>query len=357
MHEKEDGTHDIYTQEAKNIEKDFTPQISKKIIQEQNLHSHQRPMFLISLLLLSIALVAIVSHRFFNEQKTLPSITHEEEMLISRYSLPVSESWVMPYKKVLTSIEIDLDQEPQPISTRSVKDAAYHIVTGQEALLFDDSKKALQHFQTVINIFPEIEGIRRTLGILYLKEKSYEQAAENLEKTLLEKETFLAINNLGNVYIDSKDYDRAEIHLTRALELHPENPVCQKNLAMLYKKMDRDDDAIYHFEKYLALRHDIDTMQTYALYLTEIERWNEAAILLETFTKEVTDVAPMYFLLAQVQIQNGQQQKAILALQQGIQLVDPTQALVWMNYEEFDAIRNSDQFKKLVAQLKMAADS
>ncbi|MCC7299760.1 MAG: hypothetical protein IT583_01620, partial [Verrucomicrobia bacterium] len=137
------------------------------------------------------------------------------------------------------------------------------------------------------------------------------------------------------------------------LELRPESPGCHKNLAVLYRKMKLDSKAIYHFEKYLDLNPgDLDSMQTYALYLTELGRWKDAATFLTKLTQEVTDVAPIYFLLAQVQVQNGQQDKALAALKRGVQLVDPEMAMAWMSNKEFNDLRNSGGFKSLVDQLK-----
>jgi len=68
-------------------------------------------------------------------------------------------------------------------------------------------------------------------------------------------------------------------------------------------------------------------------------------------------VAPVYFLLAQVQIQNGQQDQALAALQRGIQLVDPDLALAWMSRKEFNALRDSSGFRTLIDELEIASVS
>ena len=94
-------------------------------------------------------------------------------------------------------------------------------------------------------------------------------------------------------------------------------------------------------------------MQSYALYLTKLGRWKESADFLTKLTKEVTDVAPIYFLLAQVQLQNGQQDKAIEALKRGVQLIDPELALAWMSREEFNTVRGTGEFKNLVDRLEI----
>jgi len=68
-------------------------------------------------------------------------------------------------------------------------------------------------------------------------------------------------------------------------------------------------------------------------------------------------VAPLYFLLAQVQVQNNQEELAMAALQRGIQLLDPNLALAWMSRKEFNDVRESSEFKSLVDELEISAVS
>ncbi|MFA7256330.1 MAG: tetratricopeptide repeat protein, partial [Kiritimatiellales bacterium] len=86
-------------------------------------------------------------------------------------------------------------------------------------------------------------------------------------------------------------------------------------------------------------------------------RWKNAADFLTRLTQGITDVAPIYFLLAQVQVQNGQPDKAMEALKRGIQLVDPALALAWMSRDEFNTVRTTGEFKSLVDQLEISAVS
>jgi tetratricopeptide (TPR) repeat protein len=229
---------------------------------------------------------------------------------------------------------------------------------GQQALVLNQVEEATKHFEEVVAIYPDIEGIHRALGMLYVQKKNYALAVQHLETSLLEEETFDTINNLGGAYVELGDYPNAEKHLQRALAMHPESPIAHKNLAVLFERTEDADRAVYHFEKYFDLQpNDLETMQTYAQYLIKIGRWNQAAAFLNELTQDVTDVAPLYFLLAQAEIQNERQEKAIEALQRGIQLIGPSLALEWMSRKEFNAVRNSQEFRKLVVRLKEASVS
>jgi len=359
---RKDELRDIYQSDSHDFEKDFTPQVTQEVI-EQRQRDLQRTriasLFFGGLaLIVAIVLIAIVIRDVITERDISKKVPEKEIAFIPRHTLPSEATWVMDYQKIAGQIDPDEELVKKPLSTKWVKKAAYHIIMGQQALALREIDSALEHFQNVVEIYPEIEGLHRSLGMLYIEREEYEQAAEHLETALQEKELFDVVNNLGTAYIGTLEYAKAEKNLLRALELQPESPISHKNLAVLYRKMEREESAIFHFEKYIDLRpNDLDTLQTYALYLTKLARWEQAASFLTTLTQEVTDVAPLYFLLAQVRVQNNQQDLAMAALQRGIQLVDPNLAMAWMSRKEFNDVRDSREFKSLVDELEIASVS
>jgi tetratricopeptide (TPR) repeat protein len=362
MHKHKEEIRDIYQGNNPDFEKDFTPQVAQELIEERQ--RDLRRSRLVSLaagvlvIVLSVTLVSIVVHDVLTERSNPQQTVMEEASYIPRYTLPSDSVWVMDYQRAASQAELTAEPGPKPLSTQWVKNAAYHIIMGQQALAVNAHNQALEHFQRVVNIYPDIEGINRAVGMLYLQKQDYDSAIPHLEQALKEEEGFEVIVNLGAAYLGKEQYGKAEEQFKRALELQPENPGCHRNLAVLYREMKRENDAVFHFEKYLDMQPgDLDTMQTYALYLTKLGRWQEAAAFLTALTQQVTDVAPIYFLLAQVQVQNGNEQAAINALKRGVQLLDPQMALAWMNREEFDAVRNSGEFKSLVDRLEISTVS
>ena len=359
MHKRKDELQDIYQGSNSDPEADFTPQVARELIElrQRDLRRSRVVSFFFGslVIVLSVALIAVVIRDFLSTRKPSGKARNVEKPYIPRYSLPAEALWVMDYQQVAAQADAGEKPGPKPFSTKWVKNAAYHIIMGQQAMAINAPEQAMEHFQKVAEIYPDIQGLRLALGMLYLKRENYAQAVQHLEKAVQEEEGFDAVNNLGAACIGTEDYQKAEKYLKRALEIKPESSVCHKNLAVLYQKMKRDDDAIFHFEKYLDLQpNDLDTMQTYALYLAKLGRWKAAADFLTKLTQEVTNVAPIYFLLAQVQVQNGQQDKAIEALKRGVQLIDPDLALAWTSREEFNAVRNAGEFKTLVDQLEIS---
>jgi len=363
MHKRKDDIRDIYQGSNHDFEKDFTPQIDREILEERRRdlrRSRIVSLFFGSLMIvLAVMVAALVIHSFLNDRSpSRKKIQIQKAVFAPRYAQTSNTLWIMDYRQEAARPEEDENPGPKPFSTGWVKKAAYHIVMGQQALALNAPDQALEQFQKAVGIYPDIEGVQMAMGQLYLDRRNYPQAVVHLEKALQEEESFEAVNSLGKAYIGTEEYSKAEASLKKALSLRPESPECHKNLAGLYRKMKRDNEAVFHFEKYIDLQPgDLETMQTYALYLTRIGRWKDAADFLTKLTQEVTDVAPVFFLLAQVQVQNGQPDKAVAALQRGIQLVDPQLALAWLNREEFNAVRHSGEFKNLVDKLQGAAAS
>ncbi len=359
---RKDELRDIYQSDSRDLEKDFTPQRSEEVA-----HQHQRDMqrtrvatlFFGGLaLVVTIVIIALVIHDALDTNEIAQKIAPQETAFIPRHTLPSDASWVMDYQRVVDQVDPEDALTEKPLSTKWVKKAAYHIIMGQQALSLNELDSALENFEKVVEIYPKIEGLHRSLGMLYIEREEYKKAAGHLETALQEEELFDVVNNLGTAYIGIKEYDKAEKHLLRALKIQPESPISHKNLAVLYRKMEREESAIFHFEKYIDLRpDDLDTLQTYAIYLTKLARWKQAAEFLTELTQEVTDVAPLYFLLAQVQAQNNQEQLAMAALQRGIQLVDPSLAMAWMSRTEFNDVRDTTGFKSLVDELEIASVS
>ncbi len=359
MHERKDDLRDIYQGGDVDFDKDFTPQIA-----EEQLEVHQcnlRRSRIVSVfsgiivVVLAAVLVALINRDFLVAQTASENDQTANESEAPKNTLPADALWIMDAPVTATPDEADAQPGPKPLSAKWIKAAATHIIMGQRALALKQPEKALNDFRKTTEIYPDILGLRQTEGVLFLQQKDYTEAATNLEKALKEEETFDTINNLGSAYIGLEQYDKAEHYLKRALEMQPENPGCHKSLAELYRKMNRNDDAVYHFEKYLDLQpNDLDTLQTYALYLTQLGRWKGAAASLTRLTQAVTDVAPLYFLLAQVQMQNQQPEEALQALKSGVQQIDPELARVWLQRKEFAPLRESKEFKALMTPQEKA---
>jgi Tfp pilus assembly protein PilF len=88
------------------------------------------------------------------------------------------------------------------------------------------------------------------LGVSYLREHNPTMALKEFLLAAEAKPQRADIQSaLGQAYHFKKAYSEAEEHYLRALQLDPENPHFQNNLAALYLDMERWDDAIRYFRK------------------------------------------------------------------------------------------------------------
>lgn len=357
MHKRKDEIRDIYQSLERDLDKDFTPQVARESVDSRRRDLRRSRIFSIFFgvlaVALSITLSALIIRSLMIEKQLAREISIQDIQAEIQETLTPDVLWVMEYQADPAQNDAEVPAGLKPLSAEWIKQAAYYTIQGQQALAMNQQEEALEYFQKVLGIYPDIRGMQLSVGLIYLQQKNYEQAAAHLEKALQEEDSFVTAINLGAALIGLKEYDRAETYFKRAMELEPGNPQCHKNLADLYRKMNRVDEAVFHFRKYLDLRPgDLDTRQSYALFLTKTGRWKDAAEELTTLIKDLPDVAPLYFLLAQSRVENKQPDKAVEALGLGARLIDPGLAQNWMAREEFNVLRNRNDFKRLAEELK-----
>lgn len=79
-----------------------------------------------------------------------------------------------------------------------------------------------------------------TLGGIYEREESYDEAQQQFQAALVKKPDFApALVGLGNFSFKQGDYESAEQYYTRALKEAPGHPGASNNLAAVYVKQNR----------------------------------------------------------------------------------------------------------------------
>jgi len=348
---KRQHLQDIYSTDRTDTD-DFTPQVSSEIMEERKreIRRHQFISFVLGMtvLVLLVALVWVVVREYMDirNESGVPAPISQE--YIPRYSLPAESQWVLDLNRTYGDPTWKGEGD-RPFSALWVKKAAFNIVMGEQALELGKFEAAASAYENVLEIFPDLQGAALQLGLIYFKLGRFDDALELLKDAPDEELPYNVLNNLGAACIDSKAYDLAEDYLKRSLALKPAYAEALKNLALLYKQQNRTEEAVEAFEKYLDQRpFDTDTRYDFALYLTKIGDWKTAAAELRTLTREVTDVANLYILLARVETKLGNDQAAIEAFRRAAQLTDPKQALLWMDDAEFERLRKDSDFQSLI---------
>lgn len=306
------------------------------------------------LLLVFLVLVLIYDYLSFLPQPVEPPV--KKASFIQLYTLPENERWALEYRQVADIADAGKALGPKTVSSSRVKNSAYHIIMGEQALRIDDLDAAQIHFEKALEIFPGMKDTRRALGTVYLKQQRFGPAAEALQQALEEDPSFDVIVNLGVACIGTGEYSRAEKLLKQALALQPGFAGCYKNLALLYQKTGDTAQAESNFEAYFATRpEDVDMIRIYADYLTGLNRTAASVLFLERM--QTTDALPVYLLLAKTAAKTGDETRAVRALEKVAQRLPPRLTLVEMNDEAFKKISRTAAFEELTRRLELAVVS
>ncbi len=348
---------DIYAtdHEAKD---DYTPQISNEILEERKreIRRHQFTSFVLGMtvLLVLVGLAVVVVNKFIDTRKAINTPTPIAQEYIPRHSLPSEAQWVLDLNRNYGDPTWNGEGD-RPFSAIWVKKAAWNINMAEQAVELGKSdekayEQAAKYYEDALKILPDLEGIKVPLGMVYFKLGKLDKALELLADAPETDLTYDILNNLGAACIEAKAYDRAEQYLKRSLELKPAYAEALNNLALLYKKTNRPEDATKAYEAYLDQRplDNKGTRYDFALYLTKIGNWPLAAEQLRILTEQITDDHVLYFLLARAENKLENKDAATEALRRGIQLTDPKLAIAWMDDAEFDQLRNTEEFQALM---------
>ncbi len=352
---KRQHLQDIYATDQTDKD-DYTPQVSKEILEERKreIRRHQFTRFVLgmSVLVLLVVLIYVIAREYIGTYSVAPSPTPITQGYIPRYSLARESQWVLDFSRDYGNPKW-IGEGERPFSAEWIRKTAFNLVLAEQAARIGENVEAAEYYENALEILPDLEGVKVPLGMLYFKIKAFDKALALLENAPEVDLTPDVLNNLGAACLNAKAYDRAEIYLKQALDAKPAYAEAQKNMAVLYQEQKRDEEAVATYEKYIDLRPaDIDTQHSFALYLTKLGKWEQAANLLDDLTQEITDVPVLFFLLAQVETHNNRPEKAMEAIRRGIQLTDPNAALAYMDSSEFEKLRESDEFQIMIKTLE-----
>jgi len=338
-------------------EPDYAWQIPEEL--EKQLRHHQIRSAVLALfsLLLLFTLAAVLVRETRMEPASMPMLKPEEDQYVPHYTLPADDLWVMSYQQARGNLQFEGAQGDKPISIKWVKNVAYHVIIGQQALTVEHYEKAATHFEKALTVFPEMHGVNGSLGMVYLKQQRFKEAISPLRKAIQEEESFSTRSNLGFALLATKHFAEAEACLLQALALNPKHPGGYKNLALLYQKTERPEKALRYFEDYFSrYREDFYSIENYAEYLLELGQKDRAArFLAKACQQQTKNALPLYLLLAKTEARAGNEVQAVGALKNITKYLSPNIALTEMSSTDFDTIRETEGFRTLLHQIELAA--
>ncbi len=309
---------------------------------------------LVTILLAVLLLTTIVKDILYTTRQQASA--RAKPVPLASYTLPEDEQWAIEYRRVASQSEAHEPLKTKEFSTKWVKNAAYHLIMGDQALRQNELETAQNHLEAAITAFPDMTGVHRPLGSVYLKQQYFEKAVEQLQKALEEQTSVDILNNLGVAYMGLHEYDRAETYFKLAVQQQPEIAGCYKNLALLYQQINRTNEVSGSFEKYFSLNpKDTAQIKNYVAYLTAAGRTGDAIDFLERLNG--ADPLIVYRLLAKTAAQNADAERAVRALKETARLLTPRQTIAEMHDGVFDKIAHDESFEDLLYRLELAAVS
>ncbi|MFA7256543.1 MAG: tetratricopeptide repeat protein [Kiritimatiellales bacterium] len=352
MEKNNTDIQDIYHTEGpkpENTERSWT-------VQELMARETRRKWFfnLFTSLFVFILVFVVVSKYLFAPEEIASPIG--KSLYIASYTLPEDEQWAIEYRQVAAQADSSQPADSKELSIKRVKNAAYHIIMGEQALLMNDAEVAQSHLESALETFPTITGLYRPLGDIYLKQNDIGKAIEYLQKALEERPSIDVLNNLGVAYMRLGDYEQAEKFLRQAFQQQPELAGSQKNLALLYQKTGRTNETVAAFEKYFRLNpKDTPMLTAYVAYLTAAGKTRDAIDFLERI--DGADFLVVRLLLAKTAAQNDDVDTAVRSLREAAKVLTPRQAIAEMHDKAFNKISRTEPFEALLYQLELAAVS
>jgi len=115
-----------------------------------------------------------------------------------------------------------------------------------------DFKGALKSFEKALALNPELTDIHNNLGVVYDQMGRRDKAFEEFGRVLRDptyptpEKTFY---NLGDLYLQEKNYELAVMHFNRAVEKKPKFAMGYRGLGYAYMAMGKPEAATREFER------------------------------------------------------------------------------------------------------------
>ena len=141
-------------------------------------------------------------------------------------------------------------------------------------------EKSIVHFKRALALRPEFPEAQNNLGTLYLLLKKWNLALDCFQKAvsdILYRTPHFAYNNMGLVYYNKGDYQKAIENYQKALKFFPSYSLCYENLALAYEAIKSFQAAIESYKKSIYHAPNYPTSHLYLarLYM-RLDRNDEA---------------------------------------------------------------------------------
>lgn len=118
-------------------------------------------------------------------------------------------------------------------------------------LIRKDPRRAVSHLEAAVKVKPNDARYLQQLGLAHRKAGDDKQAEKHLIRSAALKPDPVTEFNLGVLYRRTDRQDKAVLHYEKALKLNPKLAAAYWDLAHVYAQLDRKDEAVEAYEKYI----------------------------------------------------------------------------------------------------------
>ncbi len=241
----------------------------------------------------------------------------------------------------------------ETLSVEWIKQAAYQLLQGEQAYDRGQWAEAVRFYEEALKIFPGMKGVQARLALCHTRSGDYGLAREAFASALEETpDSHRIMNNLAVTAMAEEAYEEAEALLLRVMEIDPDYLPSYYNIGLLYTRTGEPAKAEPNLRRYLDEGSiEVDSVLIYTRVLIDLERWDQAANLLQRTAAALPKAVPVHLKLAEVLARTPNHDEAMSALQRGVSMLDRTRALAILSKSEYDPLRNRSDFRALVSRL------
>jgi hypothetical protein len=156
-----------------------------------------------------------------------------------------------------TATKSNAPQVTSAAELRIPSDAKKAFHKGMEAWEHNDFPKAAEQFEKAVAVYPEYDTAFNNLGVMYYQLGQTERARTAFEKSVaLNDKNPDADRNLSRILIHDGNYSRAEELLKKSLMVEPLNPVSLTLICVADIQTGDDDGALLNAHKVHQLPHE-----------------------------------------------------------------------------------------------------
>lgn len=176
-----------------------------------------------------------------------------------------------------------------PNSAHSINAVKYkanaHLKLGQ-------TEKAIQTYQTAIDLNRDRDDLRIDLGNLYFVENRYEEAKMQYQEATRINPVANNYYSLGQAFLKTKEFTKAEIQFQQVLRLDPEKPNGNFGLGQTYSQEGDFKKAISKFEAAIQIQPDFyDAYAEIGYAYSDLGQIKEAEEILEFLEEKDESIA------------------------------------------------------------------